>query len=37
MLGHSNINTTQIYAKMLSKEVEDAYDTVASVWDKMDT
>ena len=37
MLGHSNINTTQIYAKMLSKEVEDAYDKVASVWDNMET
>lgn len=37
MLGHSNINTTQIYAKMLSKEVEDAYDKVASVWDNMDS
>lgn len=35
MLGHANINTTQIYAKMLSKEVEKAYDVVASVWDKI--
>ena len=32
MLGHSNINTTQIYAKMLTKEVEQAYDKVAEVW-----
>lgn len=35
MLGHSNINTTQIYAKMLSKEVEDAYDIIQEVWDKI--
>lgn len=35
MLGHSNINTTQIYAKMLTKEVEDAYDKVQQVWDKI--
>lgn len=35
MLGHSNINTTQIYAKMLSKEVEDAYDKVQQVWDNI--
>lgn len=32
MLGHTNINTTQIYAKMLTKEVEQAYDKVAEVW-----
>lgn len=37
MLGHSNINTTQIYAKMLSKEVEDAYDKVAEVWGEIGT
>lgn len=35
MLGHSNINTTQIYAKMLSKEVEEAYDKVQQVWDNI--
>lgn len=35
MLGHSNINTTQVYAKMLSKEVEEAYDKVQQVWDKI--
>lgn len=37
MLGHSNINTTQIYAKMLSKEVEQAYDKVAEVWGEIGT
>ena len=37
MLGHANINTTQIYAKMLTKEVEDAYDKVASVWGEIGT
>lgn len=37
MLGHSNINTTQIYAKMLSQEVEDAYDKVAEVWGEIKT
>lgn len=35
MLGHSNINTTQIYAKMLTKEIEDAYEKVQSVWDRI--
>lgn len=35
MLGHSNINTTQIYAKMLTKEVEEAYDKVQTVWDNI--
>lgn len=32
MLGHSNINTTQVYAKVLSGSVEDAYGRVGSVW-----
>lgn len=32
MLGHTNIQTTQIYAKMLTKEVEQAYDKIADVW-----
>lgn len=35
MLGHSNIRTTQVYAQMLNKEVEDAYNKVQSVWDKI--
>ena len=35
MLGHSNIRTTQVYAQMLNKEVEEAYDKVQSVWDKI--
>jgi site-specific recombinase XerD len=37
MLGHSNIKTTQVYAKLLTDEVEQAYDKVASVWDNMDS
>lgn len=36
MLGHANIKTTQVYAKLLTDEVEQAYDKVASVWDSMD-
>ena len=35
MLGHSNIKTTQIYAKMLTEEVEKAYEQVQSVWEKI--
>lgn len=35
MLGHSNIRTTQVYAQMLNKEVEDAYNKVQSVWDNI--
>ena len=35
MLGHSNIKTTQVYAKLLTDEVEDAYEKVQSVWDKI--
>lgn len=35
MLGHANINTTQVYAKMLTEEVEKAYDKVQQVWDEM--
>lgn len=30
MLGHSDIKTTQIYAKMLNKTVEDAYATLVN-------
>ena len=37
MLGHANINTTQIYAKMLTKEVEDAYDKIADVWGEIES
>ena len=37
MLGHANINTTQIYAKMLTNEVEQAYDKVAEVWGNIET
>ena len=37
MLGHANIKTTQVYAKLLTDEVEQAYDKVASVWDSMDS
>ena len=37
MLGHSNINTTQIYAKMLTKEIEKAYDKIADVWGEIET
>ena len=37
MLGHANIKTTQVYAKLLTDEVEQAYDKVASVWDNMDS
>ena len=36
MLGHANIKTTQVYAKLLTDEVEKAYDKVASVWDEID-
>lgn len=32
MLGHANIKTTQTYAKLLTDEVELAYDKVAEVW-----
>lgn len=35
MLGHSNIKTTQIYAKMLTDEVEKAYDKVSDIWDNI--
>lgn len=35
MLGHANIKTTQIYAKLLNDEVEQAYEKVQSVWDKI--
>lgn len=35
MLGHSNIKTTQIYAKMLTDEIEKAYDKVSSIWEKI--
>lgn len=35
MLGHANINTTQVYAKLLTDEIEKAYDKVQSVWDKI--
>lgn len=32
MLGHANIKTTQVYAKLLTEEVEQAYDKIADVW-----
>lgn len=35
MLGHSNINTTQVYAKVLAGSVEDAYGMVGDVWGRM--
>lgn len=36
MLGHANIKTTQVYAKLLTDEVEQAYDKVASVWENLE-
>ena len=36
MLGHANIKTTQVYAKLLTDEIEQAYDQVANVWDNID-
>ena len=35
MLAHANIKTTQIYAKMLTEEVEKAYDKVSDIWEKI--
>lgn len=32
MLGHANVKTTQVYAKMRTEEVEKAYDTMKDVW-----
>ncbi len=32
MLGHANIKTTQVYAKLLTGEVEQAYEKVAEAW-----
>lgn len=34
MLGHTNIKTTQIYAKILAKDVEDGFDILAEKLDK---
>ena len=30
MLGHTDVRTTQIYAKMLNKTVEDTFDKLES-------
>ena len=37
MLGHTKISTTQIYAKLITEEVEKAYDKIADVWGEIET